>query len=163
MSDVKENDLLKILQEISEKQDTILQYISNIDQNYKIILQRSSVDKTTQLPSPVVESAVLAPSIVEKVTKPTPALTRFTVQQNIQYLNGDPVILADVRIHNSDKKEIKKTKTGPRGQWAAILDGGSYFIQVSKPAVESKPVVDLFFPIMVEGSTNPLLLEVKKV
>lgn len=153
--EVKATDLL--LQIIKEQKE-ILGYLKNLNFNYQILLSKFN-EKHPFEPVQQSEPVPAVTSNLPSIPKDQP-VKKIVVQQRILYPNNlGPVALAQVKIFDQNKKQIKEVKTQFKGSWTSVLDTGSYFIHVVKPAVEAKPQVDLYYPILVAGETSPLILE----
>lgn len=155
---VKEVKATDLLQQILNEQKEILGFLKNLNFNYQILL--SKFNESDKIKKVVEQLPNATPAPIKKQPEKISNLKKIVVQQKILYPNNlGPVALAQVRIYDENKKEIKEVKTQFKGTWSSILDPGSYFIHVVKPAVEAKPQVDLYYPIQVSGETSPLVLE----
>ena len=138
--------------------------IQNIDFTNKLILQKLSEKNSVDTGKPYLEKVIPA-----EITAPpsrkinTHTLKKVTVQQKIIYSNDKPVVLAKVKIFDSDKKEIKELLTNHSGKWNISLEPGSYFVHILKPELPNKPKIDKYFPIEVNDSKTSLDLDLIKV
>lgn len=153
-----------VLLEIEDKLDLLIQYNKDLKFKYELILQQNQeikkilANKNTPSISEIPISESPKPSNSSK--------TKRVVRQKVVYPNTMssetplPVILANIKITNSDKKVInEKIKTDPKGVWTASLEPGEYFYHITKAPQGKKPLVDIYKPFSVsDNSTDPIEL-----
>lgn len=149
--------LLASLERLEETDKKILEYVKNIDNNYKIIIQR--LDKLKKQPysfdsSPkedLTKEQFDFPSFVNE-----DSLSIKIVQQVFypkdKVPNNNKVALANIKIFDKDKNLLKdKIHTDSSGKWKTELKPGEYFVHVVKPKTNNKPQIDEYFPLTLSS------------
>jgi len=161
MSEKKATDFLL---EMDDKLNKILSFISNVDFNLKLISSKLTVKPVDQVAEQTARQIEPATFYNVDAVEPMgqPDNRKVTVHQKVTYPNDKPAVLANVKIFNSLKEEVKSTKTNHAGKWNAVLDPGNYFIHITKAEVADKPKIDHYFEIEIQASKIPIELESKK-
>lgn len=176
-----------ILLDLEEKVDKLLSYVTNMDNNYKIIISRLdkiksnpvSVASTSASPKPAIDETQ-KPKQLEKPENPidfisvdapevklTPA-NKVRVSQVIKYpkdkgVKQTNVVLASVKVYDSNGKDggaiVAENRTDQNGRWKIDLSPGQYFVHVLKPASTQKPQIDHYFSITVDGQKSSIELD----
>lgn len=144
--------LLETLTKLEETNEKILEYVKNIDNNYKIIIQR--LDKLKNSSNMVNETDM------QNITFPEFKFDQnvsknFTVKivQQVFYPKdkvptNNKVALAQIKIYDKNKNLLKeKIHTDSSGKWKVELSPGEYFVHVVKPKTNNKPQIDEYFPL----------------
>lgn len=151
-----------------DRTNMILQNQNNITIN----LPPQEAKKQEEIIFPTVQPKKKQPKEVifdkrkSEVSSKKPNYKEVNVSQKVVYPDGTPVILAGVRIFDSNKNDITKSLTGkdlvrtvPSGKWNVAMAPGDYIVQIQKEANASKPAFDQTVEFNVSGVEGSLILE----
>ena len=151
--------LIQNLERLEETDKKILEYVKNIDNNYKIIIQRldklkkqpSNLEEETKINLPVENNNFTFPSFINEDSVYKDIVVKIVQQvfyPKDKVPNNNKVALANIKIFDKDKNLLKdKIHTDSSGKWKTELKPGEYFVHVVKPKTNNKPQIDEYFPL----------------
>lgn len=178
MSSEEKRKATDIILDLEQKVDNLTRYLTNVDLNIKLILNRLDGLKTADLsnvearpsqdpkPTPVpvekqvtVESFAQVPGSSEKkIIKSVvaPKQKKNTIYQRVFYPDSGKAILVNVNIFDEQGSPAGQTKTDMSGKWKILLRPGKYTVVLKKSGTQNKPPIDETYPITIEENTGEL-------